>query len=343
MPSVSYFYVAHIVSFNDKEYICLTCDKKLIKSEVLCQAVCNKLEVFDFPPYFPKLRRLEKVVIAKRLLFKKVVIMPKGQSRKLKGAICNIPLETESVCDTLPRGADCNGIVMLKLKRKLIYRGHVFFEAVRPDVVLTVLQYLKLLNFLYEDITIDESQIPNNLLSLEDEEEMPLLIENDNQQEDSENPLDETRLGANETALISTIPTQFENETMTIAPGEGKKPMSILTDKRCEELSHPWLFPTGKFGYRTEREISLTPNKYLNQRLLNYKQTFASDADYIFYVHSVYQQLNMTSRMNIAMQKVCSNQLTAGMLTGNFKETVQSFVANNEAYSFMSTIKGTPA
>ena len=88
---------------------------------------------------------------------------------------------------------------------------------------------------------------------LDDEEEMPLLIENENQQEDSENPLDETRLGANETALISTIPTQFENETMTIAPGEGKKPMSILTDKRCEELSHPWLFPTGKFGYRTER------------------------------------------------------------------------------------------
>ena len=51
----------------------------------------------------------------------------------------------------------------------------------------------------------------------------------------------------------------------------------------------------------------------------------------------------MTSKFNIAMQKVCSNQLTAGMLTGNFKETVQSFVANNEAYSFMSTIKGTPA
>ena len=70
MPSISYFYVAHIVSFNDKEYICLTCDKKLIKSEVPCQAVCNKLEVFDFPPYLPKLRRLEKVIIAKRLLLK---------------------------------------------------------------------------------------------------------------------------------------------------------------------------------------------------------------------------------------------------------------------------------
>ena len=119
--------------------------------------------------------------------------------------------------------------------------------------------------------------------------------------------------------------------------------MSILTDNQCEELSHPWLFPTGKFGYKVEREIRLTPNKYFNQRLLNYKQTYASEVDYIFFVHSVYQQLNVTSKINIAMQKVCSNQLTAGMLTGNFKETVQSFVANDEAYSFMSTIKGTPA
>ena len=28
---------------------------------------------------------------------------------------------------TLSRGADRNGLIMVKLKRKLIYRGHVFF------------------------------------------------------------------------------------------------------------------------------------------------------------------------------------------------------------------------
>ena len=114
MPDVDFFYVAHVKSFNGKKYICLTCDKKLVKSEVPCQAVCNKLQIFDFPPYLPKLRRLEKVLIAKRLLFKKIAIMPKGQSPKLKGAICNALLETESGCDTLPRGTDSNGIVMLK-------------------------------------------------------------------------------------------------------------------------------------------------------------------------------------------------------------------------------------
>ena len=43
------------------------------------------------------------------------------------------------------------------------------------------------------------------------------------------------------------------------------------------------------------------------------------------------------------MQKVKTNQLTAGMLSRNFKESVKSFVAKDEAYNFMNTIKGTPA
>ena len=34
--------------------------------------------------------------------------MPKGQGPKLKGAICNVPLEADDVYNILPRGADHN-------------------------------------------------------------------------------------------------------------------------------------------------------------------------------------------------------------------------------------------
>ena len=97
----------------------------------------------------------------------------------------------------------------------------------------------------------------------------------------------------------------------------------MLTDKYCEELAHPYLFPAGKFGYQVQREIRLTPVKYFNQRLLNYTQKFSSDSDYIFFVHSVMQQLNLCSRINIAMKKVKTNQLTAGMLCKNFKDCIK--------------------
>ena len=49
---------------------------------------------------------------------------------KIKGSICNVPIDTVDVANTLPQGADSNGIVMIKLKRKMNYRGHVYFEAV---------------------------------------------------------------------------------------------------------------------------------------------------------------------------------------------------------------------
>ena len=108
-------------------------------------------------------------------------------------------------------------------------------------------------------------------------------------------------------------------------------------------MSHPHLFPTGKFGYKVDREVKLSPSKYFNQRLLNYTQKFACDSDYIFFAHQVLQQLNLRSKINIAMKKVACRNVNAGMLSENFQETVQDFIANDNAYKFMTTIKGTPA
>ena len=123
------FYV-EVLSFDGKLYICRTCHKKLKKGQLTAQAVSNKLNIFDLPDHLANMNRLEKAIISRRILFKKITIMPKGQTPKLKGSICNVPVNTSDVVHTLPQGADSNGILMVKLKRKLIYRGHVYFEAV---------------------------------------------------------------------------------------------------------------------------------------------------------------------------------------------------------------------
>lgn len=73
-------------------------------------------------------------------------------------------------------------------------------------------------------------------------------------------------------------------------------------------MTHPFLFPAGKFGYHIEGEVKLTPSKYFNQRLISYEKAFVSESKYIFiFAHSVYQKMNMTG--HIAMQKVCLNQI----------------------------------
>ena len=54
---------------------------------------------------------------------------------------------------------------------------------------------------------------------------------------------------------------------------------SLPNDKFCEELSHPILFLTGKFGFQFKRKVELSPIKYFNQWLLSYTQKLFSDSD----------------------------------------------------------------
>ena len=223
--NVERFCYEKVNSYDGCQYICKTCDTKLKKKKIPCQAVWNKLQLFEFPHHIPCLNKLERVIIAKRILFSKIITMPKGQFRKIKGAICNVPIEADTICNILPRGIDSNGLILLKLKRKLCYRGHVLFESVRPDIVQTALNYLKQNNPLYNNVEININNIPIDLLSLEEipilrEEELDLTNQADNLEE-VENPLDQYRISANDSALIPTIPCEINEENITVAPGEG--------------------------------------------------------------------------------------------------------------------------
>ena len=89
-------------------------------------------------------------------------------------------------------------------------------------------------------------------------------------------------IASNNTALISKIPYTVNDENAIIAPGLGKKLVSILDDEFYEEQAFPYLLPEGKFGHKTHQDIAISPTRYFNQRSLNFNQHFASDADYIF-------------------------------------------------------------
>ena len=43
------------------------------------------------------------------------------------------------------------------------------------------------------------------------------------------------------------------------------------------------------------------------------------------------------------MHKIKPGTLTAGTVKSNFKETIERFVARDNAFSFMNSVKGTPA
>ena len=141
--------ITDILSFNNEKYICKTCYNKLRKNEKSCQAVCNKLQVFDVSKELKALNKLETILIAQCLCFQKVLIRSKGQERKIRGAVCNVPLNYDAVCISLPRSPFSCGFIMVKLKQKLEFRGHCYFQAVIPTQVLSALRKWKEINSLY--------------------------------------------------------------------------------------------------------------------------------------------------------------------------------------------------
>ena len=338
-----------VSSFNGNMYICKTCHATIKKkNKTPCQAVYNNLAVDDVPPELANLEKLEQILVSQRIVFQKIVVMPKGQQRKIRGAICNVPVSCEETCHVLPRPPNSSGIIMLKLKRKLQFRGHVYFQAVRPEVVLHALQWLQLNNELYQNVAINLQNIDRELSSLSDHEQETesgiascsqtgILVgdcdgdcgkdqgvseqlrkdkghcsQDGNLNSDSfgdydddcerEDPLNEHRAVTCETCLQSIIPDypiisdeegrerSAGNEIFSVAPGENKHPVSMMTDKHCEELAFPVLFPRGKFGYKMERKEKLTPVRYFNARLLHYSGRFAMNPEYLFFAQFIIEQ-----------------------------------------------------
>ena len=83
-------------------------------------------------------------------------------------------------------------------------------------------------------------------------------IDNNLNIEFNDNPLDTYRCIASETVIVNT---SCANEFISNAPGENIRPESFTNDIFCEEISHQYLFPTGKLGFRTKRKVYLTLTK----------------------------------------------------------------------------------
>ena len=83
----------------------------------------------------------------------------KDKIEKMKGAICNVPIECDQTCYQLPRPTD----------RKLQFRGQVYFQAVRTELIQQDLNWLKIHNPFYKDILVDINNIDSNLTALQND------------------------------------------------------------------------------------------------------------------------------------------------------------------------------
>ncbi len=68
----------------------------------------------------------------------KLVELPKGRQQAIHGPSVNVPTNLEHMCAMLPRLPKDSEIVPVKLKRKLVYKDHVY-EYIRAEKVMDAL------------------------------------------------------------------------------------------------------------------------------------------------------------------------------------------------------------
>ena len=371
-----------ISSIDGLIYICHNCHRTLKSNKVPAQSKANDMDLEEIPDELSDLNNLELHIICKRILFMKLVKLPRGKQKGIKGAAVNVPADLGPACTLLPRIPSDAHLISLKLKRKLEYRQAYLHDTIRPEKVLTALNYLKSHNPMYADIKINENWI--EIWKQQDEELYDGIFiestenathgqyvqESSSTQDMSNSETSDTEIqvvhdskdnniediiALEENCKLRDLPfdTCLQNELheepdqiFSIAPGEGKRPIPLLTDTLFEELANPDKFPSGKGGFAdTQRDTKLTLRKYVNARLLDQDGRFARDIEYLFGMQYAVEHKQVSDCISIALRQTRGRHqfgktLDAGMLKNS--QQLHNLLKKDRAYSFLKNVRGSP-
>ena len=133
-----------------------------------------------------------------------------------------------------------------------------------------------------------------------------------------------------ESLLMAENP-KADAQIYSLAPAEGQKPISIMTDTHFEEMCNPDKFSYGNGGFNTERPRKLTYRKYFNQRLLDVDGRFARDIDYLFAAQYIVEAKQILDDSNnyIWRQKPGRHNITASQVRSQV--SINEYVRKDKA------------
>ncbi len=133
-----------------KEWICFTCHKHLLKGNVPPQAAINNLWLDDIPEELKTLNALEMHLVSIVQPFMKIVPLPRGAQKGVRGQMVCVPANLQRTADSLPWTLNTNNLIRVKLKRKQEYKGHHLYMVVSQKRVMAALKKLMEINPAYE-------------------------------------------------------------------------------------------------------------------------------------------------------------------------------------------------
>ena len=253
-------------SVQSKEWLCRTCNNYLVKNKVPPDALVNEMHFATKPEFFD-LNELECRLLAPRLALQKLMQAPRGRQFKIHGNVVNVPAEVSDTLSMLPRLPTETGTIKVNLKRRLRYKSSALSLNIRPHKVVQAANWLISNSTLYrqEGITVNQnwgvecsancslvdSNIENQNELLQDIDNTSSKIQtntNRNEVLETEDQWSEDEAeipaGVTDTMFTSTdfVEDSESHYILSVAPGEGNKPLSIFRDQYSEELAYPSIF-----------------------------------------------------------------------------------------------------
>ena len=339
---------------DDKRYVCITCHSYLVRGKLPPQAAVNGLLLENIPSSL-RVTELESVLIAQRVLFMKLMALSRGRQRAIHGAVVNVPSNVSSTVTSLPLTPSKAGLLPLKLKRRLRYKGYVMHQFLRPDAELQAVNWLVENNPLYSGIPVDRQWTQS---CMDDDEETWKSVtgnaddtgdtqrtddrhsddESSGSDSDEDNVEDKVR-GLKFNTCLQPSDRQYAATELSLAPAEGQTPLDFMLDTNAEVLAFPAKFPHGTGGLTDERDTALTPKKYFIQRLLNKDKRFAGDANYLFYAQYVTEMKQIRDNITVAMRQT-AGRVRASAATSAAQ--LRQLIKRDSAYQFLQNVRGSP-
>ena len=133
------------INISNETYICKKCKQSLYRGRMPKLCTMNGLHV-DKVALEMKLTELEANLIAKNILFPKFHKKAKSRWSGTHDRLINVPIPEDSILktvETLPRTPTEAGIVSVKLKRKMEYKGTHMQQIIDSRKFFKYLEFLK--------------------------------------------------------------------------------------------------------------------------------------------------------------------------------------------------------
>ena len=189
----------------------------------------------------------------------------------------------------------------------------------------------------YIDNNLQDEFFPEDSDSDSDEEKEDDERKEEAEKERQRDPIKKHQIGYDRSSLMTErdpeMTRQLFDNTISVAPGEGQTPTDVLYEKGWDLKAYPHLNNLdGTCGLHEEREVKLTHQKFLANRLSNMDKRFARHPPFIFSCATYIEAFQIRRNMGLSY--------THGHAVNQPGGTVK--FEGHDAYAVLDDIKNTP-